>query len=103
MFTSTIDPPREPISFRQGEGNGVIAGLDRGFKGMRVGGKRRLLVPPELGFGVDGLPPSVPSNSVLIFDLELMGVSDAGASTGPITVCKPWSEVQAAQQKKNRK
>src|SRR5512133_1480191 len=60
--------PREPISFPQG-GRRVIAGWDAGFEGMRVGGKRRLIIPYQLAYGEAGRPPLIPPKSELIFDV----------------------------------
>lgn len=65
-------PPEEPMEFRVGERE-VIRGLDDGVRGMRPGGQRRLVVPPELGYG--SRPPApVPPNAVLVFVVELAEV-----------------------------
>jgi len=63
----------QPITFRQGTG-AVIRGFDQGVVGMRVGGKRRLTIPPSLGYGSSG-QGAVPPNSTLIFEVELVAVS----------------------------
>jgi FKBP-type peptidyl-prolyl cis-trans isomerase len=52
----------------------VIAGWDEGVQGMKVGGQRRLVVPPHLGYGEQGAGSSVPPNATLVFDLELLSV-----------------------------
>eukprot|EP00962_Isochrysis_galbana_P004469 scaffold1228_cov115-Isochrysis_galbana.AAC.3 len=59
------------ISFRLGAGE-VIKGWDQGVVGMRVGGKRLLRVPPQLGYGVRGSPPTVPPNAILVFEIDLL-------------------------------
>jgi len=54
--------------------SGVIAGWQRGVPGMRVGGQRRLVIPPELAYGSAGRAPSIPPNATLVFDIGLLGV-----------------------------
>lgn len=61
------------FSFTLGVG-GVIRGWDLGVVGMRVGGQRRLTIPPELGYGGAGSPPRIPANASLVFDIELLSV-----------------------------
>lgn len=63
----------DPFSFRLGAGE-VIEGWDRGVAGMRVGGKRRLTLPPDLGYGAAGAPPAIPPNATLVFEVELLSV-----------------------------
>ncbi len=65
---------KSPHSFRLGTG-AAIAGWNRAIPGMRVGGKRRATIPPELAFGNHGMGKSIPPNSVLVFDIELVSVS----------------------------
>ena len=55
-------------------GGGVILGFDRGIIGMRVGGKRRVVIPPELGYGTTGSGTAIPGNATLIFELDLTSV-----------------------------
>jgi peptidylprolyl isomerase len=64
---------RDPFEFKLGAGK-VIAGWEEGVKGMKVGGKRVLLIPPDLAYGPSGYPPVIPPNSTLKFDVELVDI-----------------------------
>ena len=55
---------------------GVIVGFDEGVTGMKVGGKRTVLIPSSMGYGANGNPPSIPPNAGLVFELELLEVCD---------------------------
>jgi FKBP-type peptidyl-prolyl cis-trans isomerase len=72
QFDSSIG--REPFSFKLG-GHMVIPGWDEGVAGMKIGGKRQLQIPPDLGYGARGAGAAIPPNATLVFDVELLGVN----------------------------
>ena len=72
MFDSSLGRGR-PFTFRLGAGE-VIAGWDQGVAGMKVGGKRKLTIPPELGYGAHGAGGVIPPQATLVFEVELLGV-----------------------------
>lgn len=63
----------EPFRFAVGSGQ-VIKGWDEGVVGMRIGGQRRLIIPPEMGYGARGAGSSIPPNAALLFDVELLTI-----------------------------
>jgi len=71
-FDSSVDRG-QPFSFALGAGQ-VIRGWDLGIQGMKVGGKRRLVISPELGYGSQSVGGVIPANSTLVFEVELLGV-----------------------------
>lgn len=71
-FDSSLDRG-QPFSFPLGAGR-VIKGWDEGVQGMKVGGKRKLTIPSDLGYGSRGAGGVIPPNATLIFDVELLGV-----------------------------
>ena len=72
-FDSSVDRG-EPFRFPLGAGR-VIQGWDQGVKGMKIGGKRTLILKPELGYGARGAGGVIPPNAMLIFDVELLGLN----------------------------
>lgn len=72
-FDSSIDRG-QPLSFALGQGR-VIQGWEQGFDGMKVGGKRKLTIPPELAYGSRGAGGVIPPNATLVFEVELLQVA----------------------------
>ena len=73
IFDSSLNPGRDPFSFTLGVGS-VIKGWDQGVKDMKVGGKRKLTIPPELGYGDRGAGDVIPPGATLIFEVELLEI-----------------------------
>ena len=71
-FDSSLNPGREPFRFTVGAGQ-VIQGWDQGIPGMKIGGKRKLTIPPSMGYG-NSDNGAIPANSVLIFEVDLLVV-----------------------------
>lgn len=71
-FDSSVDRG-QPFPFGLGQGQ-VIQGWDQGVVGMKVGGKRKLTVPPDMAYGARGFPPVIPPNSTLVFEVELLDI-----------------------------
>ncbi len=72
-FDSSYDHGGDPFKFTIGKGE-VIKGWDQGVVGMKVGGKRRLRIPADLGYGESGSPPTIPPGAGLVFDVELVSI-----------------------------
>ena len=72
-FDSSLNPGRSPFRFTVGAGQ-VIQGWDQGIPGMKVGGKRTLIIPSNLGYGIRGEGNIIPPNATLIFEMELLEI-----------------------------
>jgi hypothetical protein len=90
-FDSSVDR-NQPFTFVQGRRQ-VIAGWDIGFEGMKVGGKRTLFIPYELAYGEAG-NGSIPPKAELIFEVELLGVSDVPETPPGVDVLLPFTELE---------
>lgn len=73
IFQSSHDGPNQPIEFPL---SGVIPGWTQGVPGMKVGGKRRLIIPAQLAYGAQSPSPNIPANSDLVFDIEITAVKN---------------------------
>lgn len=87
-FDSSRDPGRQPIcailsSGAQQQGNcfPLIAGWNEGVPGMKVGGRRKLIIPPKLGYGDQGAPPTIPAGATLVFTVELISITSTATPT----------------------
>ena len=72
VFDSSLNPGRSPLRFTVGAGQ-VIKGWDDGLIGMKVGGKRKLTIPPSMGYGNRNMG-AIPANSTLIFEIDLLSI-----------------------------
>ena len=75
IFDSSLKKGRSPFTFTLGVGS-VIKGWDLGVEGMKVGGKRKLTSPPELGYGAQGAGSIIPPGAKLVFEIDLLSVED---------------------------
>lgn len=73
VFDTSLQQGRQPFVFTVGGGQ-VIKGWDEGLLGMKVGGQRRLIIPPDKGYGVQGAAGVIPPNATLVFEIELLDV-----------------------------
>lgn len=88
-FDSSVDR-KDPLKFIQGRRR-VIAGWEAGFEGMKVGGKRRLLIPYQMAYGEAGRGP-IPPKTELIFDVELLSVADVKPPVAAIDLMNPFED-----------
>ena len=72
-FDSSYDHGGDPFKFTLGKGE-VIKGWDQGVVGLKIGGKRKLRIPADLGYGSAGSPPTIPPDAALMFDVELVSI-----------------------------
>jgi FKBP-type peptidyl-prolyl cis-trans isomerase FkpA len=72
LFDSSRDRG-QPLELKLGDGQ-VIAGWEIGIQGMKAGGRRKLTIPPHLGYGFSGSPPRIPPDATLLFDVELLQI-----------------------------
>jgi FKBP-type peptidyl-prolyl cis-trans isomerase len=74
MFDYNWGGPVEPLSLKLGASE-VIPGWEQGIEGMKVGGERKLIIPPDLAYGSQGSYPSIPPNATLVFQVKLLGIN----------------------------
>lgn len=80
QFDSSVG--KAPFEFELGKG-GVIKGWDQGVPGMKIGGKRKLVIPSDLAYGANGSPPTIPPDAPLKFDIELLEIEGVDAGKPP--------------------